>query len=375
MADPASKEKRTYLTEEALEKLRERVGGEVTISTPPHLTEVTADGIRHWAHGIGDRNPFWHDEEAAQAAGHEQQVAPPTMILAFSKLATGYAGGLPRVHALYAGSDYTWEKVPGRGDRLTNRAIFEELREREGSFAGRSFEQILRCTFTDQHTDTVAEGTSWVLRTERSTSRKKGKHKKLEPHTYTESELDEIYALVDAEEIRGPEPRTWESVSEGDEIPVVVKGPLTVTDNVMFVNAWGGSFIRAHGLARDYFKKHPGASMVNSQGVPDFPERVHWDPEYAQSVGVPYPYDYGGQRFAWMGHLVTNWMGDHGFMRRLRVEFRRFNLIGDTTWCKGRVTRTYRDGEHGAVDLEIWAHDQRGEVTTKGLATVYLPDA
>ena len=360
------------LTDDAIATLRARVGDEITISTPPHLTEVTADAIRHWAHGIGDRNPFWLDEQAALAAGYDHQVAPPTMILAFSKLGTGYAGGLPGIHALYAGSDYTWERPPARGDRLSPYAVFEELREKEGSFAGRSFEQILRCIFSDQDGGKVAEGTSWILRTERSTARKKGKHKKLEPHAYTEAEIDEICALVDAEEWRGTAPRTWESVAEGDEIPVAVKGPLTITDNIMFVNAWGGSFIRAHGLARDYFKKHPGASTPNSQGVPDFPERVHWDAEYAQSVGVPYPYDYGAQRFAWMGQLVTNWMGDHGFLRRLRVEFRRFNLLGDTTWCRGKVARLYKDGDEGAVDLEIWAHDQRDEVTTKGMATVYL---
>ena len=169
------------LTDKAIATLRERVGDEVTISTPPHLTEVTRDGIRYWAHGIGDRNPFWLDEQAALAAGYERQVAPPTMILAFSKLGTGYAGGLPGIHALYAGSDYTWERPPATGDRLTPRAVFQELREKEGSFAGRSFEQILRCTFSDQSGGTVAEGTSWILRTERSTSRKKGKHKKLEP--------------------------------------------------------------------------------------------------------------------------------------------------------------------------------------------------
>ena len=34
----------------------------------------------------------------------------------------------------------------------------------------------------------------------------------------------------------------------------------------------------------------------------------------AKEVGVPGVYDYGPQRSAWMASLVTNWMGDAGFL-------------------------------------------------------------
>lgn len=59
---------------------------------------------------------------------------------------------------------------------------------------------------------------------------------------------------------------------------------------------------------------------------------------------------------------------------RLRVEIRRFNLMGDTTWCRGRVTAKRRDDDgRGLIDLDVWAEDQRGETTAKGVATVELP--
>ena len=58
----------------------------------------------------------------------------------------------------------------------------------------------------------------------------------------------------------------------------------------------------------------------------------------ARAVGVPGAYDYGPERVAWLGHLVTNWMGDAGFLRRLNVRVLRHNLIGDATWCRGAVT-------------------------------------
>jgi hypothetical protein len=74
-----------------------------------------------------------------------------------------------------------------------------------------------------------------------------------------------------------------------------------------------------------------------------------------------------------MASLVTNWMGDAAFLKRVRTEMRRFNTMGDSTWCKGRVSRKYIKDGHALVDLEIWGENQRGEVTTPGLATVILP--
>ena len=70
---------------------------------------------------------------------------------------------------------------------------------------------------------------------------------------------------------------------------------------------------------------------------------------------------------------MTHWMGDDGFLKKMYVELRRFNVVGDTTWCKGRVTgKRVEDGEH-LVDLEIWGENQRQEITTRGTAVVRLP--
>ena len=369
MMEPGS----ARITEEALKSLEERVGHEVTIATPGHLSEVTGDAIRHWAHGIGDRNPLWLDPERASATRFPGRVAPPTILLGFSKLATGYAGGLPGIHALYTGSDYTWLRYPRLGDRLVARVVLDALVERHGRYAGRSFDQITRIAVRDQDGQLVAEGTSSIRRTERDTARDRGKYREMVPHTYSREELTRIWQDIDNEVRTGRRPLSAADLEPGNEIPVTVKGPLTITDNVMFAMAWGGSFMRAHGFARDYYLKHPAAFVTNDLGVPDVAERVHWDGDFAQRVGVPAPYDYGGQRYAWMGHLVTNWMGDNGFLRRLRVEFRRFNIIGDTTWCRGKVLGVRPEEGNLSVYLEIWAHDQRGEVTTRGEATVWLP--
>jgi hypothetical protein len=74
-----------------------------------------------------------------------------------------------------------------------------------------------------------------------------------------------------------------------------------------------------------------------------------------------------------MASLVTNWMGDAAFLKRVRTQMRRFNTMGDCTWGRGKVTRKYVKDGHALVDIEIRGENQRGELTTPGLATVILP--
>ena len=74
-----------------------------------------------------------------------------------------------------------------------------------------------------------------------------------------------------------------------------------------------------------------------------------------------------------MASFVTNWMGDAGFLKRIRTRMSRFNTMGDCTWARGKVTRKYIKDGHALVDIEITGENQRGELTTPGLATVVLP--
>ena len=46
---------------------------------------------------------------------------------------------------------------------------------------------------------------------------------------------------------------------------------------------------------------------------------------------MPGVYDYGPQRSSWMASLVTNWMGDAAFLKRVRTQMRGFNIMGVPT--------------------------------------------
>ncbi len=350
------------ISDDVLAALRRLLGRPVR-RVPPYIEVATRDAIRHWAHGIGDRNPAWET----------QRLAPPTILFAMDRVVSGYVAGLPGIHAMYAGTDFRWTGPIREGDRVTGESTLFALEEKASAFARRAIKQTYRTVFTNQAGAVVCEADSWCFRTERDTARERGKYTGIEPPRYGEAEIERVRLAYRQEQIRGATPRHWEDVRVGDALPAIVKGPLTVTSIIAFIQGWGSLYVRAHGLAFDMFDRHPALAIPNAFGVPEPPERVHWDEPFARSVGVPGAYDYGPERVAWLGHLVTNWMGDAGFLRRLSVEVRRHNLIGDTTWCRGTVAAKAIVDDRAEVTLALEAMNQRDEVTARGHAVVVLP--
>lgn len=360
------------ITEKALEELRRRIGAPIE-PPPPHVTEATRDTIRHYAHGIGDANPLWTDEAYARKTKHGCLIAPPTILYAFDRIVGGYVGGLPGIHAMYAGTEWEWFRTIRVGDRISAKSFLKALIDKTGSFAGRAIQQIYTTEFFNQAGDLVARADSWCMRTERDTAREKGKYRKIAPTCYSPADIEKIKADYKKEERRGTTPRTYEDVQVGEKLPWVVKGPMTPTMCIAYAQGWGGLYIRAHRLAFDLYEKHPALGIPNLEGVPEPPERVHWDSEFARTVGVPAAFDYGPERVSWMGHLMTNWMGDDGFLKELKVQVRRHNILGDTTWCQGEVIgKEIKDGTP-LVYCRIWGDNQRQERSVAGVATVILP--
>ena len=95
---------------------------------------------------------------------------------------------------------------------------------------------------------------------------------------------------------------------------------MTVTGFIAYAQGWGGLYIRANKLAWKQFASHPGLGIPNRFGIPDCPERVHWEEDLAPMVGAPGAYDYGPERCSWLTHHLTNWMGDDGFLRKRELQ-------------------------------------------------------
>ncbi len=84
-------------------------------------------------------------------------------------------------------------------------------------------------------------------------------------------------------------------------------------------------------------------------------------------------YDVGPQRIAWAQHMLSNWIGDHGFLHQLKVDVRRPNMVGDTIWWRGTVTGKRQDGGVSFLDLEVEARNQLDALSADGTAVVALP--
>ena len=328
------------IEEPALDALRKRIGVKIENTVEPWCYEATRDNIRHYAHGIGDDNPLWCDPEYAANTRYATLLAPPSFLFACDRIVSGYVGGLPGIHAMWAGANWNWYNPIPRNEAFTTEAWLKDLVEHQTGFAGRSIEQIYHVVFYNQKGDRIAEADSWCFRTERDAAREEGRKythlKNREPKQYSDAEIAQIYRHYEYEDVRGATPRYWEDVKVGDELPVMVKGPMTVTGFIAYAQGWGGLYIRANKLAWQQVHGHAGLGIKNRYGVPDCPERVHWEEDFAATVGAPGVYDYGPERCSWLTHHLTNWMGDDGFLHGATCRIRRHNPVGDTLYRQGR---------------------------------------
>lgn len=364
------------ITEEGLDDLRSRIGIKITDTVEPWNYEATRDGIRHYAHGIGDDNPLWCDPAYAEKTQYGSIVALPSFLFSTSRIVSGYVGGLSGVHAMWAGADWTWEKPVLRNDVITTEAYLKDLIEHNTRFAGRSFQQIYHVDFVNQNGDKVAGCDSWVFRTDRDEARERGTkyteaRGRVEP--FTEEQLAEYSKLYENEEVRGATPRYWEDVNVGDELPRMVKGPMTVTGFIAYAQGWGGLYIRANKMAWQMQQKHPGLGIRNRFNVPDCPERVHWDEAFALEVGAPGAYDYGPERCSWLTHHITNWIGDAGFLHKSKCQIRRHNPDGDVIFIDGAVIRKFEENGKKYVEIQQTAATHRGEASAMGSSIAELP--
>lgn len=356
------------ITDEIVESSRSRIG-QVFIPREPYFNTVaTKDAIRHFVRGIGDPNPLWVDEAYARETKYGCIAAPPTF---FNSVYWPVAKGacFPGIHAWQGGNDWKFFKPIKVNDSFTVTNTIEDLVEKRSKMAKRTFIAYCSTIYINQNGEIVAVAKGWNILAERDASQQAGKYSGIKTPTYSQEELKKIEEDYDREEIRGGNPRYWEDVQEGEELIPVVKGPLSTSDIVCWLMGGGSPYLHAHGFDLAYRRRHPKIEIEGG----DHPEYVHLDNGVAQKVGLPHAYDYGAQRISWLGHLLTNWMGDDGFLKSLYVKLVGFNMRGYTTWCKGKVIRKSEDEGEPVVDCEIWCENQISEVTAVGKATIILP--
>jgi hypothetical protein len=195
------------------------------------------------------------------------------------------------------------------------------------------------------------------------------------PH-YTKKQLNALHKWyddeVDGKNRCGADIRYWEDVKEGEEMPMVMEGPLQLGDSMAsgavggggrggaFAAGWAGLKPRLEHLSID-----PETGEYDSAGW-------HYMDFAAQDKGLPRALGFGKQSEASLAHIICNWMGDDGWVKRLNIQDRGVRLYGDMAYLKGNIVRKYvEDGEH-VVDLDCWSENQDGVIIVKGTATVKL---
>jgi acyl dehydratase len=332
--------------------------------------------IRRFAmYSVGDDNPLYADVEYGKSSRYGSNIAPPTYLYNIDSTIVG--PGLPGIQWIHGGNRWQFHRVVRPGDTIRAAARLIGMEVKTGKRASRMVVQTGETLFHNQRDELVARAECDILRIPRRGSGEGlqlGTSSKDVRVTYTPDQIAAIAAAYAAERPRGAEPLYGEDLTVGDELPRLVKGPLTLVDIVGFYSGRRYTY-NVLKLAFAERERHPRNAYVSpSSGIPMHPAAGHFDNEIAHEVGMPTAYDQGWMRINWAAHLVTSWMGDHGDILELDVRNVSPNFLTWTAWCTGTVTslRRTEDGRW-RVEAEIFIRNQDDIVLSQGRTAVSLP--
>jgi acyl dehydratase len=375
------------ITDDMIAAMAAKAGATLRIDHSVNNELASRIAVTKFAGGIGDINPLWTDPEHARRSPYGGPVAPPSFIIGcFS----GIQFGWPGLGSFHSQSRITFDRPVYWGDTVSPTCVYEGFDgPSPSSFAGRTVTDKFRNTYANQLGEQIATIRWQVINFERgaASARRKGgdddgganggRPALVLPHPWAEAEVQEIEAGILAERPRGPEPRYWEDVAEGQALDVVTKGPIGMTDEIAFI-AGGGTPIprlKAHAAALHDYREHPAWAFRDPvTGAQEPIYSVHYNLQAARAMSVMFQYDVGFQRQCWQLHHLTHWAGDHAWIKQVEAQYRKFVYLSDVIQLHGTVTgkRIDADGEH-VVDVKTEAVNQRTEVVMPGRAVIALP--
>ena len=367
---------RGQFTDQMLAEMRALIGTELRTDACLNNEYATRLAILRFCEGIGDDNPLWTDAEYAAEAPYGTLVAPPSFIFAcLGSVQVGWPG----LGGFHAETTIDFKRPIRVGDKITAKVTFDGFDGPiESSFGGRRIKDYLRQEYRNQDGELVATFICSRMRFERGEMQKRAPSRAVElPHPWTDEQLAAIEADVLAEQPRGAEPRNWEDVKVGDEIDVITKGPIGLTDEIAFIAAGAAPIprIAAHGVALRRYRRHPKWAFRDPTTHALEPVySVHYNDYAAKLQGAQAAYDVGIQRTCWGIHALTNWMGDDGKLKALTGQYRSHVYLSDVIRLGGVVEakEVDADGDHVAK-LTTWARNQREQECMPGTAVIALP--
>ena len=375
-------------------------------SGPPYESPyvLTESAIKSYAASIGDDNPLYTNTEYAKSGPYGCLVAPGTaLIIARNAMWHGARrpGGWP-IANFHSGTAWEFFDVLRAGTGFKTSSVGKEIIEKPGAH-GNLFFFITDVNYWDLVGDLLGKcyGTLiMVPREEMGTSRSMSVERlgermmyEREAGKYNQEKVEEVIDLMEKGKPRGKEILYWEDVKEGDKLPSFVLPPWTDQDWTVTPFIRNGP-IRGYGFEAGYNVRknihQEGYANAYTHPVSRWPWSAadeHGDALMAAYRGQALPFDWGGQRSQIPQALMSNWIGDNGFIRRLQMALRRPLYYGDLSIYNGEVVKKFKEVQKGAtgegavsgertyyaVGIKYEGRNQEDQVFVQGTSTVYLP--
>jgi hydroxyacyl-ACP dehydratase HTD2-like protein with hotdog domain len=240
------------------------------------------------------------------------------------------------------GSEWTFHRPVRLGDQITKQEKIVDMYERTGR-SGQLVFIVREMTQSNQRSElllTIRHISIFRKRAETEAADK--------PLPTGPVELPRISPpgpgeAVDKTEWSASPQRTFEQINVGDEIPSVLRGPMTT-----------GHLVRWAAVNGNY-------------------ARIHWDLPYAmQRQGIANVVVNGSLKNQYLYILAQRFAGEAGWVRKMYLEHRGMDHPGETLTVTGKVReKTARDG-FGHVMCDLALRNDRAQ-TSQGWAEVVVP--
>ena len=389
--DPKEREKIRAELEEALQIGETRpVPVDVKLGRTRYCVQqqvATEDAIRNFCNGTGDGNPLYRNLGYARNSIYGGLIAPPMFLHA---ICTPEGAGLSyllseaRPHYLSAvlvlGHTTESFKIIREGDRFSCLDVATEVRDLTREHTPVQFLLRGSRTYKNQRDEVVVicDFSCIVIllpqQDETSPQRNPRVRFTSEPYRFSDEEVARYAQLMEQEDtqIRGKNPRYWEETKVGEQLPPIHRWYTTWQAVVFFTGAciqpWDWRFVNA-------WSPLPIAWLHDPEtNIPDYGAIMHFLDPFAQQVGMERAWCPGMIMECWMGCMITNWMGDAGFLKKVATRYRGAILPrGSLAIVKGEVTKKYTEGDDHLVDLTMTIEDQGGvQAVPDGCATATI---
>ena len=121
-------------------------------------------------------------------------------------------------------------------------------------------------------------------------------------------------------------------------------------------------------------QKHPTTrQLVKWVGLSGEYNELHYDKDFANSMGFPGVVVQGRLKAAFLCQLITDWIGEKGIIKKLACRYLTVEFPGKDLFCKGKVIKKYVRDSQQLIECEIWTQGENGERSTIGSCLVILP--